>query len=588
MLDISKFESGIYAPAPEPLDLHSVISDTASIVLPHCKKKRLALRIHCDPRIDNELLGPPEEVKEVLVNLLGNAAKFTEAGHIALESELIVDEPDQVEIEFRIADTGPGIPAEHIHKIFEPFAQLDASITRQHGGTGLGTSFARELVRLMGGDISVESTVGAGTLFRIRLAFAKQNRTEEISHIFPLKLAVLSSMKPDWPILSDINRFGARTEYFDDPTAVSLLLTGSSSKNRFDAVLVNSDDFRERLTSVVRILNDEDDSRIVPVVTVGQESMRTDSAIAGALAHLTFHEPRELVRRALNAIASFSSTNRPRSDAQENNLEPLALKILVAEDDPTNRRIAKLILEEAGHVCTFVHDGDDALFELNDTRYDLALLDMHMPKRDGVEVAKLFNFGRFDRSQEVPIILFTADTTMEAKVEAQAAGITRFLSKPIRPSELLDAITTTYRMFHDTDEPIGMGIVPDSGTPADDQSNRTLNQESVADLLSFMTKEEQVQFFAEFEEDATEYIRSLEVAKSEKDVPAVQEKMHALSGAAITIGAEKLAGLAKKIELLDTSLVLAEKNALLAALQKCYNQTTKEINRGYLAINRPG
>lgn len=582
VLDLSKFESGTVALARSELDLQSVVADTASIVFPQANRKGLDLKVYCDPKIDNDLVGAPQQLKEVLVNLFGNAAKFTDEGTISLVAELLLETPTKVDVQFRVSDTGPGIAESDIARIFEPFTQIDTSITRSHGGTGLGVPFAQELVRLMGGSMNVESTIGKGTIFEIRLQFEKQNRRHDIADVVPVRMALLSLERLPQSTLSLLDQVGARIEIFSDPIELANVLSMAGDEKRFDGILLSATDFEQRLSSVSRILKGAAQSRIIPIVTVGAPDLWITARTAGSVAHVSEDDDARVLIRALRLVAAFSHQVASSEPSNAPAISSKRLKILVADDDPTNRKVARLILEESGHACCFVDNGDDALFELHDHRYDLALLDMHMPGRDGIEVAKLFNFGRFDLSDKIPIILFTADATKAAREEAAAAGVTRFLTKPIRPSELLDAVATTYNEFSTTASGAESGSIV--AEPAEADIVTTLNDASVADLLSFMTKDEQLVFFSEFEEDAIEYIDSLENLSSEADVARVREKMHALAGAAITVGAERLASLAKRIETADAAQLLIRQAQLLGEIRACFAETSERINREYLSV----
>ena len=582
VLDISKFDSGDVSLTSEPMNLHEIISETAHIVWPQAKGKGLDFRIFADPDIDQNVLGAPQQLKEVLVNLLGNASKFTERGHISLYATLQYENESTVSVSFQVSDSGPGIPKKDLERIFEPFVQADSSITRSHGGTGLGTSFSKELVRLMGGKIEVDSREGVGTVFIVHLSFRKQRLDENLKRFYPLNLIAISYVGEEKLLKTCLSKFGARVSVTSSIKKLLDKITDYESDRRIDGIFVNTDDFGENLGRIARKTSDTFDTRIIPIVGYGDPSLKTAAMTAGYCSYIPNIENEIELSRALDTISSLGSGVASSVSDTSEVFTKLRLRILVAEDDPTNRKIAKMILEEAGHVCTFVSNGDDALFELNDKRFDLAILDMHMPKRDGIEVAKIYNFSRFDVSDQIPIILFTADNSMEARSEAESARIAKFVTKPIRPSELLDTITETYlesamrdtntQPEIDTNESKNVKLIEPSRF-----RHSYIDDSSMSELLSYMTKREQDEFFQDLTEDITRYVQALEFAQTLDEIENAQQEMHSLAGAAVTVGAQRLGQLAKTIENLDKLEISNSKLQLLSELRQCSEETLREI-----------
>lgn len=596
VLDLSKFESGSISLTTVPMNVHSVASEVATVIWPEAQKKGLTLRVFSDPAICSALLGPADQLKEILLNLLGNAAKFTEKGAISLAINLTSESSSSVSLRILVSDTGPGIAASALPTIFDAFVQADPSIKRRHGGSGLGTSFARELTRLMGGTISVTSEPGLGTTFELEFSFQKLPESENITYAYPMTLIALSQNHPSANLSELLTSLRVRLIHVDRIDALSRPVKQNSQDGRVHGVLVNADDFGDQLALVVSVIGRSNSGRAIPAVAHGDAAYRTSAISAGYCSffsdanHATISAVLSTISALITATSGELQTNRTQLRASHQ------LRILAADDDATNRMLIERILQEAGHKCTVVTNGEDALFELHDHHYDLAILDMHMPKRDGVEVAKIYRFSRFDSKSPIPIILLTADSTLNARAEAESAGINKFLTKPIRPSDLLDSVMATYlestngtSSAQPSDQkrtPVASNVASMDeyrAAPAPDRSSEFLNENIVADLLSFMTRDEQVEFFSDFCADADKYVSTLESAKSVEDIGKAQHDMHALVGAAVTVGAESLAQIAKRIEHLKRDEILLDRFRIARELRQHCDATVRQIKERYIS-----
>ena len=391
VLDISKFESGSIAIQNEPFDLNEVINDCSNIVLPQAISKGLDLQIYRDPEINPKLIGAPHQLKEVLLNLLGNAVKFTHAGYVAVRAHYEGESEGSIAVRIEISDTGSGIPKDQIERIFDPFMQGDNSKTRKHEGTGLGTSFARELVRLMGGEISVKSTEGVGSVFSIRIVFRKQAVQQNLRSFYPINLVGVGFDGEEAMIVNQLSKFGSKITFVNSIKELREEHSEPSRRRLIDGILANANQYAENLGQVSSALGDKLDARRIPVVGFGAAQYRAAAVSAGYAAYLSRFDDRRTLSSTLNVIFSFKEELRaPRAARDLSNT--ISLNILVADDNATNQRVAKMMLEEAGHSCKVVGDGESALGELFEGGYDIAILDMHMPQRDGIEVAKIYNF----------------------------------------------------------------------------------------------------------------------------------------------------------------------------------------------------
>jgi len=589
VLDISKFESNSVELQQQPMDLHAVVNDTANILWPQALKKGLSLQVYIDPEINNSLIGSPHQLQEVLINLLGNAVKFTDSGNVAARVLYRGESDENVAVRFEISDTGPGIPKHALASIFEPFAQSDSPTTRKHGGTGLGTAFAKELIRLMGGNIEVDSTEGVGTKFTIDVELQKLHEREEVAALYPFNVTGIGfddATDSELPVLA---QFGTKITYFDNVSAFAARYTSSYDGTYPDAIFVNADRFADNLGGIVRSVAASIPDRITPMFACGDDSFRASSIAAGYTAFIPRMDDGQLVGRALNMISALRRDST--SELLPSTIGVNGLRILVAEDNTTNQRIAQMVLEEVGHRCTIVSNGDEALDALHEGGFDLAILDMHMPLRDGMEVAKIYNFSHFEPDERIPLIMMTADGRTEAREEARTSGIDAFVTKPITPKQLVDVIDSVALRYEiEGSMQIGSdGFIEDFTVDADVSHINTapsdhavvLKAETIEELLSYMIEGEKKAFFEDFIADGSAYIASLIDCGDANTARAARDDMHALAGACLVIGAERLAAEARRIEMLDDSEIMRNHTELHDQVMAVYSETVAAVRTAY-------
>ena len=321
VLDLSKIEANKVQIESRPMDLGRLLSSTVKVVLPQARYKGVPIHTEISNDATGWFVGDSHHLRQVVLNLLSNAVKFTEHGSVTLRASTTDGVGDRQLIRIEVEDTGIGIPENKQAAIFEPFAQADDSTTRIYGGTGLGTTIARQLISLMGGKIGVRSQPNVGSLFWIELALA-----------------------PTAPLQMD--------------------LTGEPSAS-----------------------------------SVVGHSQALAAAGAGKVHKLH------------------------------------GARILVAEDNPTNQRVAQLILESAGHSVTIVENGEAALDALESASFDVALFDLSMPLVSGLEALKLY---KFSSAEPVPVLILSANVTPETIAECHRAGAAEFVPKPLRATHLIN------------------------------------------------------------------------------------------------------------------------------------------------------
>jgi two-component system sensor histidine kinase RpfC len=508
-------------------------------------------------------------LQEVLTNLAGNAVKFTDRGSVRVEVVTEIAPSGHTGVRFAITDTGPGLSREQMEKIFSPFYQADSSVTRKHGGTGLGTAIAKELVRLMGGTISVESEIGRGTTFHVSLAFERQREISASVRQPPQNIFVVSGERSSREIEDALRAQGVHGTRRFAPNVhrlPNLSQVPAAIIVNLDSVDEKPSEIRSRVCGYLRETH-------VPVFAVGASEREHAARQAG---FNSFTSPGELYQGIRVFLGLARALREEYSSQIGYNESSASIRVLVAEDNMTNQAIARMALADAGFETTFVADGEGALSELTDGDYDIALIDMHMPLMDGMEVARLYNFSMMGASQRVPIVMVTADSRREIIAEAEEAGVTAFLTKPLKPSvmiETINAIVGSWEGGTGLPKP-GQLDAPEASAPVS-----LVDDKIVADLLSYMDEPDRETFFAEFVEDAYVYIESLDHLQDDAAIEKVRNDMHALCGAARTLGADSLAALARKLEFTTGDEIRRNAVVIREDLRSLVQESSAELKR---------
>ncbi|HET7594259.1 MAG TPA: ATP-binding protein [Stellaceae bacterium] len=457
VLDFSKIEAGKLQPEVESFVLHEALGSAVAMLRPQAEAKGLALALRIDPRLPRTYRGLPLQLRQIVINLVANAIKFTTQGRVEVWARLLERDGETVRISLAVRDDGIGIAPDARDKIFQVFTQADSTVTRRYGGTGLGLAIAKQLTELMGGTIGVESELGKGSTFTVILPLRDDPATSRPPDLAGRAALIVSTDsdlaamlqtrlrgwhgEPEW--LSDaeaaLQRLGEMTAAAPRPL---LLLDG-----RADALAALS------LTHRLAVASPH------PPLAVFIAAPRGAESIAGlAASHLAAVVEAPIGDAALASalLAALATDTKTMSDQAE----PVphdapaptpptlpaparALKILVAEDNNANRKILRRILEIAGHQVAVANDGEAALSLLDRDRFDLALMDINMPEMSGYEVTKLYRMEHLGEAR-LPIIALTADSTSETERQCREAGMDAVLTKPVEAAHLLAAIDGTY------------------------------------------------------------------------------------------------------------------------------------------------
>ncbi|MBI3471439.1 MAG: PAS domain S-box protein [Candidatus Solibacter usitatus] len=436
VLDISKIEAGKLTLERAPFEIVRLVEAVVELLGPRANSKGLELMCLVDPAAPRVLLGDACRLRQILLNLVGNAVKFTEKGKVELRVNVTGSTAGAVSLELAVHDTGIGMAPEVQKRLFESFVQGDSSTTRKYGGTGLGLSISRELAHLMGGEIRVESTPGAGSTFTFAATFERESPEQAALEKLPvqgLRVLVADRNEAGRGILCEyLDAWGCRAEVVVDPRrAVRVLRQGAREGDPFRVVLLDcgAPDF-EALEVSQAIQNDlalQSTIRIVWSTT----PMRGDPRLASCGIGGYLQKP---VRPSLLFDALVQALNRNAPD-EDGNVAERARLILLAEDNPINQKIVLRVLEKCGHRTDVASTGKQAVEAMRRRPYDLVLMDLQMPDMDGFEAtAAIRRLG--GTAARVPILALTANAMAGDRERCLASGMDGYISKPIQVSEL--------------------------------------------------------------------------------------------------------------------------------------------------------
>ncbi len=553
VLDLSKIEAGKVSVQSEDFDLYHEVKHTVAILEPQARFKGISTYLHVPSNVPFLLQGDPRLLRQVLLNLLGNALKFTEKGTVGVRVILEKETSRHATIRFEVTDTGIGIAPEAQRKIFERFTQADESITRRYGGTGLGTTISKEIVEMMSGTIGLRSEQGRGSTFWFTLELAKQRADMgevEPAEAFSGLRALVLSVDPGVSdaLRSNMAGWGIMVTTVDRTAqAFAQIVAASNANVPFDFVFVGAGGIDMDTTEFARAVKSDPTihgTRLIRV-TSGREDGEPVSGDGYSSAL-----PAPVDRTTLYNALHFSGTDCKPSDPSVSNIAEKyrmrnaggrKLHVLVAEDNRTNQMVIGKILERAGHDARIVGNGEEALEALKDQAYDIALLDLHMPVMGGAEAAKLYRFMA-SSTPRMPIVALTADATPEARAECEEAGMDACLTKPIDTRILFDLFEKLVPggapARSSADNPLHQAVETQRDPLSDGEQAPCLDPRHLRELADLEGNSDfVVRLSWTFLKGSKEKTRELERAVADQDVERAREVAHALRGNSGQIGA---------------------------------------------------
>lgn len=444
ILDFSKIEAGKLAVEAIPFALSPLVGDVLRTLGVRADQKGLELLADLPPDLPQPLVGDPGRLRQVLLNLLGNAIKFTAEGEVALTVTTGAATADTLELHLAVSDTGIGIAPERCQDIFEAFAQEDTSTTRRYGGTGLGLAICSRLVELMGGRIWVDSTPGLGSTFHFTVTLGREQAREPVlaAPLAGRYLLLVDDQTHAREVLArQLVRLGARVSQADSTAAALALLDRADASDVdfyvLDGAMPEPDGFALAEQLLARGVGAQQLLLLLAPATLRQGLGRC--AALGIGAHSTKPLVMADLERALGTLLGTGAM-APRGSAEGDAREG-GLRILLAEDHPVNQRLMLNLLEHAGHRVALAHNGQEAVELAADQPFDLILMDMQMPVLGGVEATARIREGERKTGGHVPIVALSAAVLAEDRQRGMGAGMDGYLTKPVKPKEMLELLT---------------------------------------------------------------------------------------------------------------------------------------------------
>ena len=544
ILDFSKIEAGRFELESIGFSVRESLGQTLDTLALRAEEKGLELACHILPAVPDALVGDPGRLRQIVVNLVGNAIKFTDHGEVVVRVET-EDQSENVVLHFTVTDTGIGIPADKRQMIFEAFSQADTSTTRRYGGTGLGLAISSQLVAMMGGRIWVESVPGRGSAFHFTAQFgraaepAHAPRSRELVHLEDLPVLVVDDNATNRRILEEM-----LTTWRMRPTLVASGAEALSELERarhcgtpyrlviLDALMPGMDGFM--LAERIRNLDSE-----APTLVMLSSAAHTDHAERSRKCGVTRYATKpvkqsDLLDVIMTALGEPAATPRPSfgDSADSASASRRPLRILLAEDNEVNQKLAVRWLRKWGHTVVVAGNGREALARLDHEAFDLILMDVQMPEMGGLETTAVIRAKEKAGADRVPILAMTAHALKGDRERCLAAGMDGYIAKPIRPQEMFRAI-----------ENLTPRSEPVAARPDDDVLDRREVLYRFDDDMELLREAVQ-----DFLDECPKRLAALRRALECGDCQAVSRLAHALKGSVGNFAARHAVDAAQRLE----------------------------------------
>jgi len=550
ILDLSKIDSEKLDVEFQPFDLRECIEDSLDLLASKAIEKNIELLYSINDDVPVAISSDVTRLRQIIMNLAGNGVKFTDTGEVFVSVACEPEDNDHISINFSIRDTGIGIPANKLEKLFKPFSQVDSSTSRNYGGTGLGLVISKRLAEMMGGSMSVESEESKGTTFYFNIVAEK---VKDESNFYQYK--ALPAFKNKNILLLEENSTALNTleteleSWGMSPISYSSLsasLEYANSENEINCVVIGmqvSNKDVTKLVAKIRHKNEGDKIPIIMLVPIGEQTEKIFNlndkylqVISKPVKRKTLHQAffKFFVQPAEVEKIDFKSPFEKTKQVQTN-YDPL--KILLVEDNIVNQKVALKFLEKLGYTADIADDGMEAIEKVESNDYQIVFMDLLMPKLDGIETTKMIR-EKFSGKNSPKIIAMTADSMVNDRQTCINAGMDDYINKPVRIEELKD-ILTKWRHTINNESELNVEEIKQTIVNSD-----FLNEENITFVNEIQTQED-VNFLIELFDI---YIRELPVLISEitfsitkNDFEKLKFYSHKLKGSALTLGVESIA-----------------------------------------------
>jgi two-component system sensor histidine kinase/response regulator len=530
ILDFSKIEAGKLELDPVSFKLREIVQDSLKSLSIRTAQKGLELACQVETNVPDDLFGDPARLRQIMLNLAGNALKFTERGEIVLQVRIDAISGHDITLQFSIRDTGVGIPREKLGAIFESFTQADGSMSRKYGGTGLGLTISTRLVDMMGGKIWVESELGRGSTFhftsRFQVLDPKENQLPTAVPVSWQNLPVLvvdDNATNRRILLEMLQHWGMRPTLAESGKSALLTLHAVKDSGTFPLILIDAhmpemDGFT--LAEHILAMPEFRGSSLIMLTSVGQPSDAQRSRELGLAGYLTKPIGQSELLDVITGVLQRNTSKTESKTSESLAPQPRrSLKVLLAEDNVVNQKLAVLLLQRRGHSVTVVCDGKQALAALESHNFDVCLMDIQMPELNGLETTYAIRAKEKETSRHLPIIAMTAHAIKGDREICLRAGMDAYLSKPVRADEMFQTIEN---------------LVADR-VPASSDASSFITREGAFDESAFLSRMDGahdvcVQIAEAFFAECPKLMSALRLALQRKDSRELAALSHALKG----------------------------------------------------------
>ncbi|HSH01765.1 MAG TPA: response regulator [Anaerolineae bacterium] len=597
ILDFSKIEAKQMEIESLPFSLRDCINSAMDLVSGKAKKNELDLVIWVEPSIPDNIVGDPTRLRQIFVNLLSNAIKFTEMGEVYLGGRLVGNEAGILVLEFIVRDTGIGIPEERMDRLFKSFSQVDSSTTRRFGGTGLGLVITQQLIEMMGGDIEVESEEGVGTTFRFTLQTAVAN--EQTAYYLKGDQPVLQNLKL---LVVDDNASSRLTlKQQTEVWGMQCAIVASAAEalallyqhNPFDIIILDKNIPGIDGLMLAEIFNKMYPDDSCPLILLSAAvDVKHDPRAKHFSAFLTKPVKAISLHRTLLQVLGQLPTDYEdvlTADFDRQLANNLPLRILVAEDNRVNQKIAMLNLARLGYQAEAVVDGIEVTEAVSRQIYDVILMDVQMPNMDGLEATQWIR-QNLPAKQQPYIIAVTAHATIEDRRRCFDVGMNAYISKPFLVKELIAALraSASFSLPSKSQKPLALVQPVGKEVKRDKRQNNAVMEseitspvitdsvlEQLLDLLDNQAELDEMleQFFKEVEI----LLKDIEVGIDQGDDKLVQRAAHTMRSLAAQVGALSLSELAKQLEQTVASNTFDKGDKIVADMHHIYGMVKQKL-----------
>ncbi len=567
ILDFSKIESERLEFEDHPFDLRECIEDSFDLMSTKAAEKNIELLYKYDFETPSVIRGDVTRLRQIFVNLVGNAVKFTDKGEIFITVSSEMLDENKYNINFEVHDTGIGIRKDRLDRLFKPFSQVDSSTTRNYGGTGLGLIISKRLVEMMGGSMSVKSEEGEGTTFLFNIVAEKEKETANFYDcsampVFSGKdITLIGHNQTSTNILNEqFQVWNMTTTNFANYVDAGDHL---SYEKNIDGFIIDVSSQNDEIVDFIKRIREKDSLKQIPIIIYSKTGENVSHIVKLNDKFLRiFSKPvrRKILHTTLQNLFNLSTSDETLEPTHPEfkvggDEEVKSLKILLAEDNVINQKVALRFLEKLGYQADVAADGQEAYEKAIECQYDLILMDLYMPKLDGIQATKMMN-EEAGLVRKPKIIAMTADTTLNNKEDCLAAGMSDYINKPIRIEELKELL----ERWEST-------IENDTETKIDKLKDEAIHSNLITEQnISFITdvqSSEDIVFLMElfdiYIRDLPILINAIEDAIKNEDLENLKFYTHKLKGSALTLGIESVANHCIDLETVLESMEINER-----------------------------